>query len=109
MSVSISDSGTQTTSGTTDHTLSTRTTPGTYVLVVDLNSMAIGDIVELSIYVKPLVGGTSRLAYHASFGPGIPAEPIVFSVPVPITEEMICKLKKAAGANSGFPWAVLLL
>jgi len=103
------DSGSQTTSGTTEHTLSSQTTDGTYVLAVDLSTMALGDIVELSLKTKIVSGGSLLLAYHATFGPGLPAEPISYSIPVPITEQWVATLKKAVGSDSAFPWAVILV
>jgi hypothetical protein len=106
VSVSLADSGSQTTSGTTDHTLTTRTAAGTYIFGVDLNSMAAGDLVELTIYKKATSGGTSRLRAFAAFGPTVPAELIAESLPITVAPggELIFKLKKAAGSNSAFPW-----
>lgn len=103
---SIVDSGSQTTSGTTEHTLSTRTVAGTYLFGADLNSSVAGDIVELFIYKRATSGGTSRLYRHATFGPVLAVELIVESIPCTLATggELIFKLKKAVGSNTAYPW-----
>lgn len=53
-------SGTQTTTVTTEHSLTTVTVAGTFQLVVDLSPMVAGDVVELRWKEKLLTGGAQR-------------------------------------------------
>src|SRR3569832_2431943 len=63
MSVTSNQSGSQTAAIGTEHTLGAAiTTPGVYVLVVDTNAMANGDVLELRVYSKCKTGSTSRRA-----------------------------------------------
>jgi hypothetical protein len=110
MAVISKASGTQTATISTEHTLTTQTDAGSYVLVVDTANMALGDILELRIKTKVLSAGTTRLAYMVPYL-HIQGEPNKYSVPVPIpaSREIICTLKQTAGTGRAFPWEVLTL
>ena len=92
----------------TEHTLSTQTTPGVYILVVDMANLAAGDIVILRIKTKYATGGTSRLAYMAEFA-GVQTEPNKYSVPVPVDTEIVCTLEQTDGTGREFPWNLLAM
>lgn len=102
------DSGTQSATISTEHTLTTQTGGGTFVLVVDMNALVGGDTVELRIYTKCLSGGTERLAYYRLFA-NVQATPMKFSVPVPANISFKATLKQTAGTGRSFPWSVLTL
>ena len=53
-------SGNQTAVVTTEHTLATIATDGTFVLSVDTSEMVLGDELELRAKVKVTSGGTTR-------------------------------------------------
>jgi hypothetical protein len=89
----------------TDHTLTTQTTAGTYVLGVDFTNHAAADITEISIYVKLRSASTSKLAYRATFS-GLQDTPIKYSVPVPVPFEIICKLQQTDGTGRNFEWSL---
>jgi len=108
MALAIVSSGTQVATITTEHTLDTDTTGKTYVLVVDTGAMVNGDTLELRLKTKVLSGGTSRLAYMATFE-NIQAEPQKYSVPVPANIEIVATLKQTAGTGRSFPWSLLSL
>ena len=100
-------SGTQTAVLTTEHTLTTQTDAGVYVLVVDCNALVNGDLVELRLYTKDKSGGDSRQAYLACYA-NVQSEPHVYSVPVPIDTEIIATLKQTLGAaGRDFDWNLL--
>ena len=101
-------SGTQTATITTEHTLATQTDGKTYVLGVDLGALANGDIVELCCKTKMLSGGTSRIAYKATFAHAV-SEPNIYSVPIPAVHEVVFTLKQTAGTGRAFPWSVISL
>ena len=105
MTIALVASGTQTASEGVEHTLATETDPVTYVLVVDTAEMVLGDVLELRLYTKCLDGGTSRLAYIASYT-HVQGQPNKYSVPVPADIELKATLKQVTGSQD-FPWALL--
>lgn len=109
MAVSINTDGSQTAVISTEHTLATITTAGTFVLGVDLANLVGGDVLELRIKTKLRTsGGTSRLAYIATFtNPQL--ELMVYSNPVPSPVEFLATLKQTAGTGRAFDWAVYQL
>lgn len=100
--------GSQTATIDTEHTLTTQTTAGVYVLVVDMTNLAAGDIVILKIKVKAVHDGSSTLAYTATFA-NAQSEPIKFSLPVPVDTEIIATLTQDDGTGRAFPWNLLKL
>lgn len=108
MAVSEHSGGSQSATIDTEHTLATITDSGTYVFVVDTANMVNGDTLELRIYTKARSGGTSRLAYSASYT-NLQAAPQKYSVPVPSNVEFVATLKQVDGTGRAFPWAVLVL
>ena len=105
---SQADTGTQSASVSTLHTLSTITASGIYCLSVDINNMILGDVLELSALVKVLTGGTSRQYFLASYA-HVPQNPTVISVPIPVLWEVVFKLRQTAGSGRSFPWEVIRL
>ena len=108
MSLTSVDSGSQTATISTEHTLSTQTTAGTYVLVVDLGNLANGDVVELRLKTKAKAAGTSRLAYLATFA-NAQGAPNTYSIPVPVDTEIVATLTQTAGTGRSFDWNLLTL
>jgi hypothetical protein len=98
--------GSQTATISTEHTLATSTTGKTYCLVVDTTNMVNGDVLELRIKTKPRTGGTSTLAYIATYA-NIQTAPVKYSVPIPANVEIVCTLKQTAGTGRVFIWALL--
>ena len=106
MAISSIGSGTQTATVDTEHVLDTETDPGVYMLVVDTANMVNGDYLTLKIKVKCLSGGTSRIAFQATYA-HIQAEPIKYSPPVPADIELVVTLEQDAGTSRDFPWSLL--
>lgn len=107
MAVTENTGGSVTTDGT-EQTLATVTTANTYVLVIDANAMANGDVIELRLKTKARSGGTSRLAYFATYA-NVQGQPNKYSVPVPVNVEIIATIKRVAGTDRAYPWALLSL
>jgi len=105
MSVQSADNGTQTATGS-ENTLATETDPGVYVLVVDTNAMTNGDIVTLRIKTKDKSGGTSRLAYQATYA-HVQTELHKYSIPIPVDTEIVCTLEQTDGTNRDYDWNLL--
>jgi hypothetical protein len=108
MAVASVGSGTQTAVVTTEHTLITVSGAGVYVLVVDTNAMVAGDILLLNLKTKDKPGGTSRLAYSATYA-YIQTEPHKYSIPIPVDTELIATLTQSAGTSRDFDWNLLKL
>lgn len=100
-------SGTTTTDGT-EQTLATDTANHTYVFVIDTNAMVNGDTIEIKLKTKVLSGGTSRIAYYMSYS-NAQGRPQKYSVPVPANIELVVTLKRTAGSDRAYPWALLSL
>jgi N-glycosylase/DNA lyase len=108
MAISSIAHGSQTATVDTEHALSTQTTAGVYILVVDMSNLANGDVVVLRIKVKAVHDGSSILAYMATFAHA-QIEPAKFSVPVPVDTEIVCTLEQTDGTGRAFPWNLLAL
>lgn len=112
MAVTVAASGTQSATVTTEHTLSTQTGAGVFVLVVDASAMVAGDRLELRIYSTALAAGAEQLAYgppDAVFS-GVLEVPMLYSIPVPADSTAgNCRftLKQTNGTSRNFPWKVL--
>jgi hypothetical protein len=108
MAVSINVEGSQTATISTEHTLATVTSAGTYVLVVDLVNLAKGDVLELRIKTKLTSGDTSQLAYDVVYA-NAQGSLNTYSIPVPSPIEFVATLKQTAGTGRVFIWAVYAL
>lgn len=108
MAHAVESSGTQTATVGTEHTLATPATLNTRVLSVDLTNMALGDVVELRIYVKVASGG-SQVLYTVSTYAHTQIEDAVISVPVPMPYGGQFTLKQTAGTGRSFPWNIQTL
>ena len=106
MTVASVGADTQTAIVDTEHTLDTETIAGVYVLIVDMNNLADGDVVILRIKTKNQTGSTSRLAYEATFS-NAQAEINKYSPAIPVDIEIICTLEQTDGTARDFDWNLL--
>lgn len=107
MTATYSD-GSQTATISTEHTLATITADGTYQLQVDCNAMALGDITELRAKLKVRSTGTTRLLYVHRLA-HVQSPPVVVTVPVASTNELVFTLTQTAGTGRAFPWEIVQL
>jgi len=107
MSVFSIASGAETADGTQE-TLATETDPGVYVLVVDTANLINGEAMTIRIKTKDKSGGTSRLAYQATYAHA-QTEPHKYSIPIPVDTEIVCTLEQTAyvTAYKVFDWNLL--
>lgn len=109
MALTVTASGTQSATISTEHTLTTLSGPKTFTLHVDCNAMVHGsgtaDELELRIKANVLNAGTERVVYYAMFT-GAQDIPIKISLPVPVPQTATVTLKQTAGTGRSFPWAV---
>lgn len=106
MAIASVGDGSQTATIDTEHTLDTETTAGVYVLCVDLANLANGDTVVLRIKTKCRSGGTSRLAWLASYS-HVQVCNNVYSVPVVADIECLATLEQTDGTGRAFPWSLI--
>lgn len=107
MSWTLDNSNTQTATVGTEHTLSTSTTNGTYVLEVDTTNLVAGDLLELRIYTKTLSGdGSDALAWKGTFQH---AQIAIKKISPPVASDVSLRatLKQVAGTSRNFNWKLL--
>ena len=97
--------GSQTAVISTEHTLATITTDGSFVVGIDTNAMVLGDKLTLRVKVMVRSVGTTRLAYEVSYS-NVQTEPVVLSIPVASTNEIVFTLEQTAGTGRAFPWEI---
>jgi len=108
MTWTLSQSGT-----TAALTISSETTLGsadtnnaTFVLVVDCNAMAAGDIVELRLKTMTLAAGTTRQVWKGAYQ-HVQLNPIKISPPIASDQSLTCTINQTAGTGRTFPWKLL--
>lgn len=107
------DQSSASTSVTTSETNlgSSTTNNGTFVLKIDLNSLAAGQQVILRIYTNVLSAGTERIAWQGTYGAlagtsGM-TTPIIVSPPTPSNQSLRCTAQLVSGSAITPPWALL--
>ena len=105
MATSNSD-GSQTAVISTEHTLGTITTAGSFVLMVDTSAMALGDKLTLRAKTKVRSVGTTRLAYTANYAQ-VQGDPVKLSLPIASTNEVIFTLEQTAGTGRAYNWEIV--
>jgi hypothetical protein len=105
MAVTVADSGSQTATISTEHTLSTITTAGVYTLAVDSAALAAGDSVVLRVYGKARSADTERLIFESAFS-DVQGDPLKLSFTVVSPHHFKATLQQTAGTGRAFPWAV---
>lgn len=105
-----SNGGAQVCTVTTEHTLATITTAGTYVLWVDLTPSVSGttpDIFEVRAKVKIRSGEASKQVYRAAYIGAQGAEDVIkVSVPIDCAFELVFTLKQTQGTSRTITWSV---
>jgi spore maturation protein SpmB len=112
MAVTLQGSGTKSATVATEHTLLDIAVAGTFTLHVDTVNMVALDALELRIYQMILTGGTTRVAYLATYF-GAQAVDDLIKISVPISNELTdatalrFTLKQTYGTSRNFPWKCL--
>lgn len=97
--------GSQTAVIDTEHTLSTVTDAGSYVLGVDVSNMVLGDKLTLRIKTKVRSSGTTRTTYIANYA-HVQSTLNVLSIPVASPHEFVATLEQTAGTGRAFNWEI---
>lgn len=112
MAVTEFDSGTQTCVITTEHTLASVGVAGVFELVLDLNALANGDVLEVRAKTRILSGGTVRTVVLWTFADAQPADDLIQTM-VPIANDLVeagtlvYTIKQTRGTGRAIPWKVL--
>jgi hypothetical protein len=110
VTVGGSDSGSQTATLDTDHTLITKSAPssgGTFQLVVDAANLANGEELVLTLETKARAADTRRRVWRDRVADVLDT-PILASPYVSIESgnELVCVLRQEGGSGRVFPWAL---
>ena len=97
--------GSQTAVISTEHTLATISTSGSFALGIDANAMVLGDELVVRVKLKVRSVGTTRLAYEATYT-HVQGEPVILSIPVASTNEIVFTIEQTAGTGRAFPWEI---
>ena len=106
MAVSENTGGNQTATLTTEHTLATITSAGTYQLGVDLDNLANDETLELRIYVKLRSASSSKMVFYAVYKHDQGTNVIVLSPPVPAPFEFKATLEQNGGTGRSYDWSI---
>lgn len=112
MAVTAHASGTQTATIGTEHFLTSPNVAGVFELVLDLNAMATGDVLEVRGYQMTLTAGTARVALAQTFFDAQPADGKI-AVSEPLSNELTdtnalrFSIKQTRGTGRSIPWKVL--
>jgi len=114
MAVTAQGSGTKTVAviGTAE-TLLDVAVAGTFVLYVDTNAMAAGDLLELRVYQIVLTGGTRRVVWYGGPWTGVQSPDDLIKASPPVSNELTdsgslrFEINQRRGAARAFPWKVL--
>ena len=109
MAVVVTQSGSQTCTVTTEHTVTTTVnTAGTYVFKVDLNASVNGDAFEVRVKCKARAADTARVIYFETFA-NVQDDPIKIGAPcaIAVNEALDCSIKQTTGTSRAVPWNLL--
>jgi hypothetical protein len=107
MALTVTDSGTTAALTSSPTVLATKTTGKTWVLALDLNNMAAGDVITLEVLVKTLTGSTERLLWSASWAHSQSGSPNVQTPPVPAPYSAKFQIKQPTGTGRTVDWALM--
>lgn len=101
-------SGSQTAVISTEHTLATIATDGTFVIYVNTKNMVLIDELELRVKVKVKSTGTTEEFLIATYA-HVQGQPVKASIPCASINEVVFTLKQTAGTGRVFDWEIIKL
>lgn len=110
MAITEHEAGSQTATITTEHTLNTtspETTDGVFQFFVDLDAMAVGDVLELRVKEKCRSGDTQRTVFTSVVSNDQGADSALWASPsLVLLHGWAFTLKQTAGTGRAFPWSI---
>lgn len=100
-------SGTQTATLTTEHSLTTTTTAGVFVLSVNCTNLLNGETVRIRVKTKVLTGDTAESIWDVSFTHSLGDVPIIQTPPLLSMFSYEATLRQDGGTGRAFPWSVV--
>lgn len=102
--------GTQACTISTEHTLTTITDAGTYILAINLNPAQAGDVFEIRAYIKVLTGSTERVYLYDVWADAQPVDDQVkMTIPIPTVYSCKFTLTQTAGTGRSIEWEAIEL
>lgn len=101
----LTTSGTQTATVTTEHTLTTQTGNKFYSAYIDLTNMASGDTVEIRVSVIVKTAGSHILYYLGTYS-GAQTNPLVYVASLPSDISWKLTLKQTVGTGRTYDFRV---
>ncbi len=112
MAVTSHASGTQTCTIGTEHFLTSPNVAGVFELLLDLNALANGDVLEMRAYKMVLTGGTERVVLQDTVFDAQSADNRIW-LSEPVSNELTdtnavrFSIKQIRGTGRSIPWKVL--
>jgi hypothetical protein len=108
MTWTLADSGTTAAlTLTSETTLATDTSNGTFVLEVDTSNMVLGDVTEIRVYTITLSGGTLTQAWKDVCQGGLIINNHRISPPVASDQSIKCTITQQLGTGRTYKWKML--
>ena|SRR3990167_5092083 len=104
MATSHSNGSLTTTGSSTEDTIATITTSGSFQLSLDLSDMVLGDSLTIKVKKKVRSVGTTRLLYSATYK-HVQSIPVVDMIPSASTNEIVFTVTQSAGTAT-IPWEI---
>lgn len=108
MTISVTNYGTLTSTASEQTLGASRTDGKTYVMQIDLTNMTAGDIIEIRAKAKVLTGSTEATLYRAVYSNAQPYA-VVQSPPIPAPYQVTFTLKRIAGTDRDYDYALMSL
>ena len=104
--MAVSDSGTHTSTDTTETQVAEESLEATAVFKVDLTNMAVDDVVVIRVYDKVL-SSVSYAIWQQRVYRGVQVEPVVATDPLIVDTQVKCTIQQTAGSSyKAIPWAL---
>jgi hypothetical protein len=101
----LTTSGTQTATVTTEHTLTTQTNNKFYTAYIDLTNMVSGDTVEIRVSLIVKTAGSHILYYLGTYS-GAQTNPLVYIASLPSDISWKLTLKQTTGTSRNYDYRI---
>lgn len=109
MALSTVGSGTQSCTVTTEHTLDTETTAGTYLAEFNLTNAVNGDAFRIRVYNKVLTGDTAEVIFDCMYANDQGANCIITTPPWVSMFSTSISITQTTGTSRNVPWSLILI
>ena len=104
--MAVSDSGTHTSTDTSETQVTEESLEATAVFKADLTNMAAADVVTIRVYDKVLSSVAYAVWQERTYY-GVQSEPVVATDPLIVDTQVKCTIQQTAGSSyKAIPWAL---